>query len=229
MFRLTRRIFVKSKNILALLSVTALVGTSAVVAVARETKVERKGVVSRILMNPEGDADGLLLDNGTQVKFPPHMSKDLRATVAEKDAVTINGVEEKGQVVRADTIKNEKSGKSIKDTPPTHAKGEAPPPPPPGGPGAKGPHGPGPGPGPRGPREGLAELSVQGKITHQLFGPRGNVDGVILNDGAIVHVGPRALDNTKASLDVGKQIEAKGFGTKNEFGQSIEATELKNL
>ena len=35
---------------------------------------ETKGVVDRFLINPHGAADGLLLKDGKEVHFPPHMS-----------------------------------------------------------------------------------------------------------------------------------------------------------
>ena len=35
---------------------------------------ETKGVVDRFLINSHGDADGLLLKDGKEVHFPPHMS-----------------------------------------------------------------------------------------------------------------------------------------------------------
>lgn len=198
----------KTKNVAAAVAVSLTIGTAAVVATAREKIIERKGVVSQVLMNPEGEADGLLLDDGTQIKFPPHMSSELRANVAVKDAVTVKGVEEGGRAIRGDTIVNDKSGKALADTPPTRG-GPPPPPPRPG-------------------RESLARLTAEGKITRQLFGPRGDVNGVLLASGTQVRVGPRVLDDSKVSLEVGKSIRASGFGTKNQYGEAMEATEIEN-
>ena len=42
---------------------------------------ETKGVVDRFLINPRGDADGLLLKDGKEVHFPPHMSAAILAAV----------------------------------------------------------------------------------------------------------------------------------------------------
>jgi len=207
----------KTSSIGAIVGCAAL-GLVAVVASARTKVTEVKGTVSQILMNPEGDADGFLLQDGTQVHFPPHLSKDLQATVAANDAVTIQGVSEGSKRMRAETITNAKTNKVLKDTPPTVGRKEKAPPPPPA---------PGAGPGPR--HESLTELSSEGKVTSQLYGPGGNVDGVILSSGAIVHVGPRLVDSSKVKMDVGSQLRASGFGTKNELGQSFEATKLENF
>lgn len=225
----------KTKLIIGMIVAGAAIGTSAVVA-AREATVEKKGSVSQFLMNPEGDADGFLLGDGTQVHFPPHLSNQLRKLVHVHDDVTVKGVAERASTFRAETITNTKTGESLVDTPPSLGHAPPPPPPAPGEPAGEPPH-PGPdlaGPGPAhghgpGRHEGLARLSVEGKITHQLFGPRGDVNGVILADGTIVHVGPKALDDAKASLEVGKKLRASGFGTKNDLGESIEATDIQNF
>ena len=40
---------------------------------------EISGTFERFLLNPHGDADGMILADGTEVHFPPHMSPELRA------------------------------------------------------------------------------------------------------------------------------------------------------
>src|SRR6266699_615109 len=35
---------------------------------------QTKGVVERFLLNPHGELDGLILHDGTEVHFPPHLS-----------------------------------------------------------------------------------------------------------------------------------------------------------
>jgi hypothetical protein len=42
---------------------------------------ETKGTVDRFLLNPHGDADGLLLTDGMEVHFPPHMAKKVVAAL----------------------------------------------------------------------------------------------------------------------------------------------------
>ena len=48
--------------------------------------------VERFLLNPCGDADGMMLANGLEVHFPAHFSAEVRAVVREGDRVTIYGV-----------------------------------------------------------------------------------------------------------------------------------------
>lgn len=49
------------------------------------------GVVSRFLVNPFGEVDGLLLDSGTLVTFPSHMEHELTAAIAPGTPVAVRG------------------------------------------------------------------------------------------------------------------------------------------
>src|SRR5437899_10653744 len=75
------------------------------------------GAVSMYLLNPRGEVDGLLLANGTQVKFPPHMSADLTDLVKPNERVTAQGVREVAPVFTAFTITNS-SGQSLNEARP---------------------------------------------------------------------------------------------------------------
>jgi hypothetical protein len=48
--------------------------------------------VDHFLVNPHGDTDGLVLTNGLEVHFPPHLSAEVLAVVRAGDRVTIYGV-----------------------------------------------------------------------------------------------------------------------------------------
>jgi len=77
------------------------------------------GTVSMYLLNPRGEVDGLLLADGTQVKFPPHMSADLTRTVRPGDRITAQGVREASPVFTAFTITNATNGQSVNEVRPT--------------------------------------------------------------------------------------------------------------
>jgi hypothetical protein len=49
------------------------------------------GVVSRFLVNPFGEVDGLLLESGTLVTFPPHMEHELTAAITPGAPVAVRG------------------------------------------------------------------------------------------------------------------------------------------
>jgi formylglycine-generating enzyme required for sulfatase activity/phosphatidylethanolamine-binding protein (PEBP) family uncharacterized protein len=80
----------------------------------------KSGVVTAFAKNPEGETDGLRLDDGTEVRFRPTAGEKVTAAVALKDRVTIEGWTHSGEsVLHAATIKNEASGKVvIADRPP---------------------------------------------------------------------------------------------------------------
>ena len=170
-----------------------------------ENTLELKGTVQRFLMNPQGNVDGFMLDDGTQVKFPPHMSSQLTAVISPKDSVDVKGFRENAKVFKAETVTNTKTSKFVVEAPPIVGLDNKKP--------RKGPK--------HGPRkfEGLQQLSAFGKIQAQLFGRHGEVNGIILSDGTIVHFDPRMLDDesdmSNVKTDVGQSLQASGLGTKN--------------
>lgn len=54
-------------------------------------QASHSGAVQRWLLNPNGEADGLLLQDGTQVAFPPHLSDTLTSWLRAGDAVDVAG------------------------------------------------------------------------------------------------------------------------------------------
>lgn len=80
----------------------------------------KSGVVKELTANPQGETDGLLLEDGTEIRFRPASAEKVKAAIASKDRVTIEGWTHAGEsVIHAATIKNETSGKVlIVDRPP---------------------------------------------------------------------------------------------------------------
>ncbi len=54
--------------------------------------IETQGTVDRFLLNPHGDAGGLLLTDGTEVHFPPHLATQVAAAVKPGGMVMVRGV-----------------------------------------------------------------------------------------------------------------------------------------
>jgi hypothetical protein len=52
--------------------------------------------VDLFLLNPRGEADGLILADGMEVHFPPHMAKQVVAALKFGDKVKIRGVRPRG-------------------------------------------------------------------------------------------------------------------------------------
>ena len=80
---------------------------------ARRT-VTKSGVVTEFYRSPNGETDGLRLDDGTEVRFPPGAGESVTDAVSLRDRVTIEGWVPPGESeLRAATIKNEASGKLV--------------------------------------------------------------------------------------------------------------------
>ena len=62
---------------------------------------EAKGTVDRFIPNICGDMSGLLLMDGTEIHFPPHVSTELAAAVRPGGEITVLGVRPHGDRVVA--------------------------------------------------------------------------------------------------------------------------------
>ena len=122
------------------------------------------GTVQQYLLTPHGEVEGLLLADGTIVRFPPHLSAALASTVKPGDAVTVAGflmsATGQGQTVKALTITNTATGQTVADQPP--ASRPLPP-----------------------ELRGLTltPLTVRGTVARLVVNDHGDVDGLILSSG----------------------------------------------
>ena len=173
-----------------------------------------KGKVAQYSLTPRGDVDGLILDDGTEIHFPPHLGTQLVFLVKPGDSVTVNGLKARNvPMVMALQITNDATSKSVVDSGPP-AGG---PPPREHGPGPAGPGRPG-GPGPMG-----QTLEAQGVVKAQLHGPRGDLNGVLLQDGTIVRLPPPEAQRREAALAVGKTVFVQGDGLASPLGRVVAA------
>ena len=163
------------------------------------------GTVERYLLNPAGLVDGFILRNGIQVKFPPHMSNSLIVTVKPGDSVTVTGTpgipNNFGQQVRAKSITNTNTQRTVVNQPPAY------PPTPPAD-------------------VNVSNLSVEGTARHWLVGRRGEINGVVLSDGAQVMFSPSVGYQLLNLARLGVRVKAQGFGLSNNYGQILRASAL---
>ena len=157
---------------------------------------EVEGTVSQYLLNPRGEVDGLLLDDRTVIKFPPHLARELVQVIRPKERVRVNGHLEAEKLLKAHVIANPATGRAIREIKPT----------PPERAGALGP---------------LQPLGVTGVIRVVRRNPHGEIDGVVLEDGTLLHLPAHGGRQFAELLREGRSLSAAGFGTANEFGQTI--------
>jgi hypothetical protein len=159
------------------------------------------GTVAQYSLTPRGDVDGLLLADGTEVHTPPHLGAELVATVKPGDAVTVHGLKARAiPVIQAASVTDDASGKSVVDNGP-------------------------PGPG-RDAGANETMITADGQVKAQLFGPRGDLNGVLLDSGAIVHLPPPEAQRLADTLAVGKPVHAQGYGVSGALGTAIAAREI---
>jgi hypothetical protein len=84
------------------------------------------GVVSRFLVTPFGEVDGLLLDSGTLVTFPPHMEHELTAAIAPGVPVAVRGQATGPTQVKALILTNTSTNQQVIEHPPGPAEASCP-------------------------------------------------------------------------------------------------------
>ncbi len=163
------------------------------------------GRVQQWLVNPGGEVDGLLLADGTQVAFPPHLSAMLLQILKVGDNVQVNGWRAPNvPVVRAASLTAAASGRTVTDQPPAPDR-LAPP--------------------PRDPRA-LDAMAASGRVSRLLYTDRGDTNGVLLDSGTIVRFPPHVGAQLATTLQPGSTLHAKGWGSRTAQGNALEATAL---
>ncbi|WP_254596273.1 hypothetical protein, partial [Burkholderia seminalis] len=160
------------------------------------------GTLARMTINPEGDVDGFVLTDGTLVRLPPHLGTQLVALARPGERVTVAGERRLGDDLHARVVRNDRTGASLSDQPPAPA---APMP-----------------PALRG--VNLTRISVSGVVRRVMRAPRGEPDGVMLDDGAIVKLTVPAAQQFGGLLVPGARVAAVGYGTRNAYGEALQAT-----
>jgi len=190
----------------ALLATILLTG-SAPIAVAQDATTYDAsqlpaihGKVAEYSLTPRGDVDGLILADGTEVHMPPHLGTALVYTVKPGDAVTVHGLRARTlPMVQALSVSHDATGTTVTDS------------------------GPGGPPGPGGDRQ---VLTVEGHVKEPLHGPRGDLNGALLDDGTIVRMPPPEAQRLATELVPGAPLYVRGDGYAGPLGRVIQATSI---
>jgi hypothetical protein len=156
-----------------------------------------RGKVAQYSLTPRGDVDGLILTDGTEVNLPPHLGTQLVYAVRPGDAVTVRGVHARAiAMVQAMSIKNDATGATVVDN----------------GPGQ-----------PPGPGAWVEPLTAKGHVKSQLHGPRGELNGALLDDGTIIRLPPPEANRLASDLTTGASLLVRGDGVSGALGRVIAA------
>jgi len=155
------------------------------------------GKVTQYLLTPRGDVEGFMLADGTEVHINPRLSTELVYAVRPGDSVTIHGLKAKAaSLVAAASVTNDATSATV-----TGAMG-------------------------RSPRDRFATIDDHGVIKAVLHEPRGEINGVLLEDGTAVRLPPQEARKHTAELAVGQTLYVKGFGSDSPLGKVVMARQL---
>ena len=164
-----------------------------------------------------GDVDRVILDGGMEVHTSPHQAAEVAAAIRPGDTVTVHGLKARElNLVRARSLTNDTSAAAVIDNGDSsrdedHERD-----------GGRGHH--------RGHRRGGGERGapgeVQGKIKMQLHDTDGDVDGVLLADGTIVHFPSPTATAKAAQLGPGQNLFVQGDVNVSDLGKLVNARAL---
>ncbi len=155
-----------------------------------------KGTVAQYLPTPRGEVDGLLLTDGTEVHVPPPLSTQLVFAVKPGDAVTIHGL-------KARAVNLVAAGSITNDASHVTVAWNGPP------------H-----------MREAATMAAQGTVKAPLYGMRGEINGVLLADGTVVHLPPPEAVRLADLLAAGKALAVQGDGYAGPLGRAIDARRI---
>jgi hypothetical protein len=184
------------------LLITTMLGAGAAVYAQSENPVwdatqlpETKGTVKQYTLTPRGDVDGLILNDGTEIKLPPHLTAQIVFAVKPGDAISVRGLKARAlPLVDAASVTNTATGASVIDGGP------------PGGPG----------------RGGNTETSLTGKVAAPLHGKRGEVNGVLLENGTVLRLPPPEAERFQAMLQQGQTVAVRGVSLVTPLGTVVD-------
>jgi hypothetical protein len=157
------------------------------------------GNVVQFTQNPKGELDGLILDRDRQVHFPPHLGRQVAKAISVGDKVHVRGVRPRGAAVIAAVSLGKSHGVEIVDNGPDAEKHRVKP----------------------APGRGRA-LKVSGAVRLPLHGPKGELWGVLLEDGTVVRLKPEEAARKAKRLTPGARFAAEGMAFENQYGRVVE-------
>jgi hypothetical protein len=184
---------------------------------------EEQGAVQRFLISARGDVTGLILDGRIQVSISPVMATRIKKIVSINDVILVKGFYENDRVFKAEDITNVRTTRRVTEqlsTPPGPAQDDLPNHLAPQGTHSRI---------SKTPAEkfrGLNKISAEGTVQTRLYGKFGELNGVILSDGTIVNFRPDVINTMELNAEIGDKLKASGYGTQNNYGRAIDATEV---
>ena len=164
-----------------------------------------RGTLQLFTLTPRGDIDGFVLTDGIEVKTPPHITADLAAAFKPGDSVTVHGLKAASlPLVQAMSVSNDASGIDVVDNGPIPDRAPSPMP-----------H-----------QDSAAPVQMQGRLRMILHGPRGDINGALIEDGTVLKLPPPEATRFSGVLVSGKSVAIEGIRFTTPVGTFIDLTAL---
>jgi hypothetical protein len=173
---------------------------------------EISGEVERFIVNVHGEVDGMLISNAKcsslLIHTPPHMEADIESAIQIGDTIGVRGVRLRGADMIAAVALIANGGLAIVDR--------------------------GPDDGHENKRKRKASdcelkrdrVEAEGRVRLSLFGPKGELRGALLDNGAIIRVGPKEAVHLAELLRPDSKVAVRGDGFRNKHGHVVAAKEI---
>jgi hypothetical protein len=164
--------------------------------------------VERFLINPDGNADGMILFNGVEVYFAPYLSGAVLTAVQVGDRITVYGELPMAEPMIVAAVIEAANGTRIEDSGlPTRKP-----------PGIEGEH--------RIKQQERSRLQVKALVRRILHGPTGETRGVLLDEGTTVLLPLHQGEDLSELLSPASWLTVRGAGLVTELGTAIKADEI---
>lgn len=171
-----------------------------------------EGVLSRFTLTARGDIDGLILEDGTEIKTARDLSTQLAFAIKPGDPIIVHGLRAAAlPLVRAMSVTDQATRRTVSDATVPMDLPPAPPAPPPGG-------------GPVHARS--ADRETSGRVLMALHGEQGELNGVLLDNGDILRFPPGEASQFVPFLQTHTALVARGAGTSTAMGTVVAVSEL---
>jgi hypothetical protein len=173
-----------------------------------------RGELDRLTLTARGDIDGFILKDGTEVKTAPDLSTQIAYAIRPGDRVTVHGLKAAAlPLVSAVSITDEVTHRTVTDS---GASGVPPmnPPQPPAPPPRGGPQPPG------------ATSETKGRVRMVLHGPQGEMNGVLLESGAILRFPPDQDAQLATVVQPRQPVVAEGTLITNALGTVVDVQQI---
>jgi hypothetical protein len=172
------------------------------------------GELERLTLTGRGDIDGLILKDGTEVKTSPDLSTQIAFAIRPGDRVTIHGLRAAAlPLVRAVSITDEVTHRTVTDSDVSTSMNPPPARPAPPRRGAP-PQAPG------------ASTEMTGRVRMALHGLQGEVNGVLLESGAILRFPPDQADQLASIIQPRQSLVAEGITITNSLGTVVDVQQI---